>query len=134
MTFKKSILIILPIFFALLFSSCQTDDIGGNAPDEVAKFLGQWSVLEQSARLNYDVIIERDPVYSNRIVIHNFADASGQAIGLVVDDKVIIDMQDIGGGFTANGEGLFNNNALIKFEFDLNDGIDLELRKASFTK
>jgi len=126
------------IFAVLLFliASCGVDDIDGNQDndDKVEKFLGTWNVSDQPARLNYIVAIERSPLYSDRVLLDNFADLGNKAIGLVVDNTIVIDQQDIGNGFTTEGSGNYINENKLEFEFLLDDGIDKELRRATFAK
>jgi len=126
------------IFAVLLFliASCGVNDIDGNQDndDKVEKFLGTWNVSDQPARLNYIVAIERSPLYSDRVLLDNFADLGNKAIGLVVDNTIVIDQQDIGIGFTTEGSGNYINENKLEFEFFLDDGIDKELRRAAFTK
>jgi hypothetical protein len=120
----------------ILFQACELDPAGGGngINDDVSKFLGTWNVSDQSARLNYKVVIERDPVYAEQVYLQNFADAGGKAIGLVIGDKIIIDKQQIGNGYSTEGEGVYNKSNQLTFEFVLDDGIDLDPRKGYFTK
>jgi len=126
------------IFAVLLFliASCGVNDIDGNQDndDKVEKFLGTWNVSDQPTRLNYIVAIERSPLYSDRVLLDNFADLGNKAIGLVVDNTIVIDQQDIGNGFTTEGSGNYISENKLVFEFFLDDGIDKELRRATFAK
>jgi hypothetical protein len=119
-----------------MFISCQTDELGdpGDGPDDAEKFLGTWNVNDQSARLNYTVKITRDPVYANQVIMQNFADAGGSATGSVVGNTITIDKQPIGDNYNAEGTGNFIKTDRLIFTFDLDDGIDLEKREATFTK
>lgn len=126
------------IFSALLFliTSCGVSDIDGNQgnDDKVEKFLGTWNVSDQPERLNYVVTIQRSPLYADRVLMENFADLGSDAIGLVVDNTIVIDQQDIGNGFKTEGSGNYINENKLEFEFFLDDGIEKELRRAAFTK
>lgn len=125
------------LFVAILFliSSCGDfgleDDPGSD--DHVTKFLGTWSVSDQPARLNYIVVISKSPVNSDQVILNNFGDLGGTAIGLVVNNTIVIDQQDIGSGFKSEGTGDYVSENKLQFEFFLDDGIDKELRKATFT-
>lgn len=134
--FKRKIIGILAVTFLIAIAySCEVDpDTPAGQEDDVAKFLGSWSVSDQPARINYYVTIERDPVYDNQVYLQNFADAGDKAIGLVVDDKIILDKQSIGSGYSTSGEGLYISSKSLKFEFLLDDGIDNDPRKATFAK
>ena len=126
------------LFITLLFvfSSCGDfgldDDPAG--VDKVTKFLGTWTVSDQPARLNYIVKISRAPVNSDQVMLNNFGDLGGTATGLVINNTIIIDLQNIGSGFKSEGTGDYMSENKLQFEFFLDDGIDKELRKATFTK
>lgn len=130
---------IRPIIFFLLISfmtfhfSCQTDDLG-DPGDDVSKFIGTWSVSDQPARVNYQVKIERDPVYEDQVYLQNFADAGGSAVGRVIGNTIVIDKQAIGSDYNAEGSGQYEKSDRLVFEFDLDDGIDSEGRVATYTK
>jgi hypothetical protein len=115
-----------------MLSSCtEEDDI---FTDPVEKFLGTWSVSDQPARLNYSVTIERDPGNTAYVLLKNFADLGGSARGLVVGNSIVIEKQDIGDGYSCDGTGTYKTNYELEFLFALDDGIDIENRKAVFTK
>lgn len=134
--FNRKIIGILAVTFLIaIASSCEVDpDTPSGQADDVAKFLGSWSVSDQPARINYYVTIERDPVYDNQVYLQNFADAGDKAVGLVVDNKIILDKQNIGNGYSASGEGIYISSKSLNFEFLLDDGIDNDPRKATFSK
>lgn len=131
--------IILLAVLSLVLIGCQEEDIdsttgGGQQTDLAAKFIGTWNVDDQPARINYQVKIERHPVYADLIRLVNFGDAGGTAVGNIVGNTILLDKQLIGSGFYAEGTGTFINNKRLQFEFVLDDGIDAESRKAVFTK
>jgi len=135
MKIQKYLYLFIVFSILILQQACQIEDPGdAGQNDDVAKFLGAWNVSDQSARLNYKVVIERDPVYAEQVYLQNFADAGGKAVGLVVGDKIIIDKQQIGNGYSTEGEGVYNKSNQLTFEFVLDDGIDLDPRKGYFTK
>lgn len=126
------------LFVALLFLIASCGDFGiednPSTDDQVAKFLGSWNVSDQPARLNYVVKIERSQINSDQVIMKNFGDLGGSAVGLVVKNNIVIDKQDIGSNFKSEGSGFYVNEKKLEFEFFLDDGIDNELRKATFTK
>ncbi len=130
---------IRPIILFLLISlmtfhfSCTTEDLG-DPGDDVSKFLGTWSVNDQSARINYHVKIERDPVYKDQVYLQNFADAGGSAVGRVIGNTIVIDKQAVGNDYNAEGSGQYEKSDRLVFDFDLDDGIDSEARVAAFSK
>lgn len=127
----KSILVIV---FILLIASCTTTEPDDEPKDEVGKFLGTWNVSDQPARLNYVVTIERSPTVTDQVLLGNFADLGDDVVGLVVNNTIVIDQQDIAGGFKTDGSGNYIDENKLEFEFFLDDGIDKELRQAVFTK
>ena len=128
----KSISITIFFVFALGFLGCVTGD--GNDDDPIEKYLAIWQVSDQPARLNYEVLIERNPSNSTEILLKNFADLGGTAIGLVVGNSVIIDKQTVKSGYQVEGTGTYIGSFKLQFDYELDDGIDLEKRKSIFTK
>ena len=122
------------VLFLSLFISCQTDPIDYPSSDDVEKFLGSWNVNDQSARLNYQVTIVRDPVYEDQVYLQNFADAGGNAVGRVIGNTIVINKQAVGNDYNAEGSGQYEKSDRLVFEFDLDDGIDSEARVATFSK
>jgi hypothetical protein len=120
----------------LITTSCGTTGLNNDPPDNSAtdKFLGTWNVSDQPARLNYIVKIKQSVTASDQVILENFADLGKNAVGLVVNNTIILDSQNIGSGFTTEGTGDFVNENKLQFEFFLDDGIDKELRKAIFTR
>ena len=133
LTFTGYIFLILVV---LLSGSCGTDlsDDPAGQTDVREKFLGTWNVNDQPARLNYQVTIIKSPANPSHFLLENFADLGKTATGLVVNKTVILDQQEVGGGFTAEGSGSYISGDKLEFEFFLNDGIDKELRKAIFSR
>lgn len=135
----KPIALSLSILFAIIlfsFGACEDsfdlNPAGGT--DNVSKFLGTWSVSDQADRLNYDVVIKRNASDSTSVILDNFGDMRGSAVGMVVNNTVVISLQDIGGGMMSEGSGNYINSKELKFNFVLDDGIDSESRVAIFSK
>ena len=124
---------VLPLILILSFQSCVVDD---DTPytDPRERFLGVWNVNDQPGRINYQVNITNDPAQSAQVILYNFADMGASAKGLVVGSKIIVDKQDIGNGFLANGTGTYITSNKLEFEFVLDDGIDLEQRIAVYSR
>jgi hypothetical protein len=101
---------------------------------DMEKYVGTWSVSDQSSRLNYSVSITINPSNSAEILLNNFADLNSTAVGLVIGNSVVLDSQQLGSGYSVNGSGSYVNSGKLEFNFSLNDGIDIESRIASFTK
>ncbi len=133
---KKTIIIYALLMSVFIFGSCNPDDTsggGGGTPDIVAKYLGTWHVTDNKAKLNYDVTIERDVLYDTKIVMNNFAGLGSHIKGDVVGNTVVIDKQTVN-DYTVEGTGSYSSNTLMKFSYLLSDGIDDEMRDATFAK
>jgi hypothetical protein len=116
----------------LLIGSCAitTDE----ETDDLQKYVGAWNVVDQAAKLNYNVTINTNPSNSSEILLDNFANLGTTAIGLVIGNSVVIDNQLLGADYSVSGDGNYINSIKLEFNFDLNDGIDSEARIAVFTK
>jgi hypothetical protein len=121
--------ILLVVVF--LFQSCAIED-DSDYSDPRDKFIGTWNVSDQPGRINYTVNISKNPAQSTNVLLNNFADMGGSADGLVVGNRIIIDKQPIGNDFLSNGTGTYISENRLEFAFVLDDGIDLEDRKAVF--
>ena len=129
---RKYFLPVIFLYGILLIGSCAiiTDD----ESDDIAKYIGTWNVNDQPARLNYTVTIVANPSNTAEILLNNFADLGSTAVGLVVGKSVVIDNQSLSSEYSVNGIGSFVNNTKLEFNFELNDGIDIESRIAIFSK
>ncbi|RLD91728.1 MAG: hypothetical protein DRJ09_00060 [Bacteroidetes bacterium] len=119
-----------------MFAGCNPDDTtggGSGTPDIVAKYLGTWHVTDNKAKLNYDVTIERNVLYETKVVLNNFAGLGSHVSGEVVGSAVVIDKQTVS-GYSVEGTGSYSSNTLLKFSYLLSDGIDDEMRDATFTR
>ena len=121
----------------LSYSCTTTDPIDpgdGNQTDRREKFVGTWSVSDEPARLNYEVKIEKHPLYEDKVKLHNFADLGVFAVGTVVGNSIVIEKQELTDNYSVEGTGSYIKTTRLEFTFLLDDGIDLENRKAIFTK
>jgi len=126
---------ILVMMVVFMTSSCGTSDLNNDpGTGDRDKFFGTWSVSDQPARLNYQVTIKKSVTSSDQVILQNFADLGNNAVGLVVGNSIVIDTQDLGGGYSTEGSGDYIDKNKLQFEFFLDDGIDKELRKATFTR
>lgn len=131
----KSIKVLIPVMLSILilvFGSCvptEDDDI-----NPVDKFIGTWNVSDQATRLNYQVSISANPLNSSEVLLSNFADLDHTAVGLVVGSTVVLDNQTMGGNYEVSGSGSYVNDSKLTFNYQMNDGIDVESRSAVFTK
>ncbi len=128
---------LISIITLFSISSCAKDDTPDNpVTDEAQKFLGTWHVSDNAARLNYDVIIERNSLnYNTGIIINNFADLNGTIKGNIINNTVVIDKQETGNdGYVVEGSGSYKNSTRLEFTYTLDDNIETEMRNAVFTK
>lgn len=128
----RNISIVLLLVFTIGFVGCDTIDSPDDDPIE--KYLGTWQVSDQPARLNYEVIISPNPANSAEVLLKNFADLGGSAIGLVVGNSIVIDKQSIVDEYKVDGTGTYIKSTELRFDYDLDDGIDNEARKSVFTR
>ncbi len=123
--------------FPILISSCTDDDLlpgnDDNTNDLAAKYLGTWHVYEPDKKLNYDVTITRKGNSDTYIILNNFASV-GNATGLCTENSVVIEQQKLTDDYTVEGSGDYINKKKMTFTFTLNDGIEEEVRNATFTR
>jgi hypothetical protein len=131
-TFFLKIIYFIAVLF--IFQGCAIEDDDSDYTDPREKFLGTWNVSDQPGRINYVVSIVKNPAQSANVLLNNFADMGESANGLVVGSKIIIDKQNIGSDFLSNGTGTYISSKQLEFDFVLDDGIDLESRKAIYSK
>ncbi len=122
---KKLLLPIIILLGLFVMHSCAVTTDEDN--EDCEKYVGTWSVNDESSRLNYNVTITINPSNSAEILLNNFADLNSTAIGLVVGNSVVIDNQQL-------NSGNYINNGKMEFSFSLNNGIDIESRVATYTK
>ena len=141
LSLKYPVLFLVLMLFAVTLSSCAKDDFnpdGGNpgTNDLAKKFLGTWHVSDNAARINYDVIIERNPLNSEtEIFLNNFAGLNGRVTGRIIGNTVVVDKQETGNNnYYVEGTGTYINQDKLEFTYTLDDGIESEMRKAVFTK
>lgn len=121
--------------FVFLFSSCILDeDVDPTPTDPIDKFLGSWSVSDNEMKLNYEVIISRDPNNSTMVLLTNFAGSAGSAKALAVGSSLVIESQTIGQNWLVSGTGSYRNTSRIDFPYALTIGGSQESRNAIFTR
>jgi len=128
----RNFAIALLLLFSVGFIGCGTTTTDDDDP--VEKYLGTWQVSDQPARLNYEVKIDRNPSNTAEVLLRNFADFGGTAIGLVVGNSIVIDKQSVGDEYKVEGTGSYINSGELRFDYQLDDGIDNEDRKSVFTR
>lgn len=138
---KTKIWIFLAFILAgimILSDSCakydSADPGNGTPTDPREKFVGTWNVSDQPARLNYIVKIEKHSLYEDKVKLNNFADLGGFTVGIVLGNTIVIENQELSNNYKIEGTGSYISSTKLEFSFLLDDGIDLENRKAVFTK
>jgi hypothetical protein len=128
--------------FAFIFSSCEKND--DNDPEAtVEKLLGIWKVEETSSTYgtqNYNVSISKDLYIQDVLSIYNFFGLGSfvRVVGEVVDDKLVLEPQNID-GFKIYGEGeIMNDYKRIEFAYTVEElatakGSSQELVTAVYT-
>lgn len=135
---KLSRFVLLLLFTASIgLNSCALDDeieIPGGDSDSRTKFLGSWSVSDNSLKLNYEVTIDRDNSNSAMVVLRNFAGSGSSASGLVVGSTIVIESQEIRPDWQVNGNGVYKSDKRLNFNYTLQIGGSADERQAVFTR
>jgi hypothetical protein len=64
----------------------------------------------------------------------NFADLGKSAVGLVVGNTIVVEGQTLVGNYLVSGTGSYVSDSRLNFNYELNDGIDVETRQATFSR
>lgn len=114
------------------FASCLPAD--DNELNPIDKYIGTWNVSDQGSRLNYQVVIDYNPLNSAEVLLENFADLGNSAVGLVIGNSIAIEAQSLTENDVVSGSGSFVNENKLSFNYQLDNGIDTESRVAVFSK
>lgn len=132
---KKYFIVILLVIISLSINSCALDDdIILDENDPSAIFLGTWSVSDNETKLNYEVVIQRNPSNSTEVLLQNFASSGSSATALVVGKTLTVTSQIIGSNWTVTGTGIYKNSSRIDFDYSLIVGGSTEKRFAIYTR
>ena len=121
-----------------LFQACiieEDDDV--NPTDPRTKFLGDWKVNEDCSRANYMTYIRLYPGNSTQVLIENFGNPGpgyDPAVGLVVSNTIKVSSQNIGEGWTVSGQGTYQQNGSILWNYSLIIGGYKENCSASYSR
>jgi hypothetical protein len=111
------------ILALMLFVGCGPDDNNPSpAPDGRTKFIGSWSVNNEScAKGKYIVTIGADPSNASQVLIYNFGFTnSGQPDKGIVSGNIIeVPKQTNSEGWTIEGIGNYTNNGKINWSYTL---------------
>jgi len=133
-TYKAFLAILIVI--GLGFGGCAVDniDIPGGSSDNIQKFLGTWSVVDNGLKLNYEVTIDRNPSNSTTVLMRNFAGSGSTAEALVVSNSLAIESQVIGQSWYVSGNGSYKSDTRLEITYSLEIGGEQEQRSAVFTR
>ncbi len=111
MTYRRLILFSL---VCALFVSCNKDD-----ENDRNQFLGRYEVEEYSHRMlghreDYEVRIDRDPQWENRVIVHNFYNL-GLEVYAEVDGRTLIVPVQVHNFFEVEGEGSLSGSEITLY-------------------
>jgi len=126
---KSSILIVLLTFLPVLFVSCELDEDDDPLADPRDKFIGTWILSEaevKSVFRNFNIVITKDPLSSNQILISNFADINKHELiyGLVSYNSVEVPEQKILTVYV-DGLGVLLSSTSMTWTYSVNSGADI---------
>ena len=116
---------ILPIMIGIIlgFATCTLEeDDDPTQPDARDKFLGTWKVNESCQRGNYTVTVKLDPSHASQVLIEGFGNPGpgyDPAVGSVVLNNIYISPQVIGEGWSVSGQGSYQKDGTISWEYFL---------------
>lgn len=117
--------LLISLFF---FTGCEEIDNTDPNTDPRDDFVGQWNCNETPAKKknNYRVNIEYDSDNSSQVLLFNFGllGNTAAAYGIVAGDNVNIPLQDVSGGWSAQGQGELVNDNQIEWTYTLDNGSD----------
>jgi hypothetical protein len=119
---KTRTILLMIALMAIQVPACLPTDDDVDPDDPVTKFLGAWKVIETCNRLNYDVQIQKDPGNTAQVLLYNFGNPGpgyDPAVGLVVSDDIYISSQTIGEGWTVSGQGTYQSNGTVSWDYIL---------------
>lgn len=124
---KTKILLSLAGLMMMMFAACLPEEEDTDPNDPVAKFIGTWKVNETCNRMNYNVEILQDPGNSAQVLLYNFGNpgaGSDPAVGLVVSNTIYIAAQTIDVDWNVEGEGRYQTDGTISWDYKLGIGPD----------
>ncbi|MFA8449758.1 MAG: hypothetical protein ACEPOW_03590 [Bacteroidales bacterium] len=125
------------LMLILMVFSCSSETEDAERPNDPRdRFVGEWSVLEVPAsRLNYQVIITKDPNNSSQILLQNFANSNDKVKALVVSNTATLLEQTFGDGWLLqSGSGTIESDGNIDFSFNIVISEESKKYSAIFSK
>jgi len=123
----KSIVLIIALLVgsSLVWQSCSKEGDLFGEEDSRDSFVGTWSVNDQCAKQSYGVDIKLSDNNSSEVIIMNFANVGKPANAIVAGTSITVAKQDVGGGYTVNGNGKINGSTIVwstyNFETEANE-------------
>jgi len=100
------------IVIGFAFQSCTKEDDMLNDGDARDSFVGEWSVNDACSKQTYRSSISLDTDNSAQVIISNYANLGKTAKAVIAGNSIYIENQDIGNGYTANGNGRINGEII----------------------
>ncbi len=138
-----SILSFALIFAIALFSSCQTEDAGGEQTDARDNIDKSWNVAEDThsttyGTSNYDVDITKNPSVENEIFINNFFSmGTDLKVTATYDDAtriILISEQTVDDNIIQGQGTVASAYNSIDFEYTVDDGAEIFNVTASYNE
>ena len=106
---KKILLVLGIIGGSILFmESCTKEDGILNDGESRDVFIGSWTATDECSKQTYGVDIEADEENSSQVLVMNFANLGKTATAVIAGNSIYIESQDVGSGYTVNGNGKLN--------------------------
>lgn len=132
----KKIAFIFSFVFAsiIVFHSCTKENDLLNDGDARESFVGSWGANDHCSKQAYGVNISLDADNSSQVLISNFANTGHTAIGVVAGGSIYVESQDIGGGYTVNGNGILTGEIISWTTYNFETAGDLYECTCIFSK
>ncbi|MDP3444330.1 MAG: hypothetical protein Q8T08_15845 [Ignavibacteria bacterium] len=124
--------IILLLSIVTFMGCLPEDDL--ELDDPIVLYLGTWTVADNETKINYEVVIERNPNNSSEVLLQNFAGSGSAATALVTGKILTITSPTIGNSWGVSGTGTYKSSYRIDFMYNLTIGGSSEDRFALFNR
>ena len=132
---KKIVLITSLLLTAIfVFHSCTKENDLINDGDIRESFIGNWGANDQCSKQAYGVNISLDLENSSQVLINNFANTGHTAVAVIAGSSIYVESQDIGGGYTANGNGKLTGDFIHWTTYNFETAGDLYECTCNFNK
>jgi hypothetical protein len=128
----KHISFLLGFLLMALSPSC-TEGLGDPETDPKEKFIGTWTVREESPGIiqNYTSNVSKDPANTSRVLIGNIFNLDAPIPALVTGNSLTLVNSNIS-GFEIKGTGLYSGGSFV-LNYTSNDGSGSRQVKATYS-